>query len=94
MDMPYNWNRDYVPSKADRSTDILGQKEIGGVGQPDDRSEGIMICCLRCGAFLIRRNGRQEYCDKPDCQTAWNAKNQREFRRRKRQKTEENTVKT
>ena len=31
--MPYNWNGDYVPSKADRSTDILGQKEIGGVGQ-------------------------------------------------------------
>ena len=31
--MPYNWNGDYIPSKADRSTDILGQKEIGGVGQ-------------------------------------------------------------
>ncbi len=40
--------------------------------------------CRHCGDFLIRRNGRQEYCDKPDCQKARNAKNQREFRRRKR----------
>ncbi len=64
----------------------------------DDHSEGIMICCRHCGDFLIRRNGRQEYCDKPDCQKAWNAKNQREFRRRKRienaQKYKKNTLKT
>lgn len=53
-------------------------------GQTDERPEGIMICCRHCGDFLIRRNGRQEYCDKPDCQKARNAKNQREFRRRKR----------
>ena len=33
MDMPYNWNRDYIPSKAEKSTDILGQKKAGGVGQ-------------------------------------------------------------
>lgn len=58
-------------------------------GLSDDRPEGIMICYHHCGDFLIRRNGRQEYCDKPDCQKAQNAKNQREFRRRKRQKTEE-----
>jgi hypothetical protein len=32
MDMPYNWNRDYIPSKAEKSTDILGQKKAGGVG--------------------------------------------------------------
>lgn len=53
-------------------------------GQPDDRPEGIMICCRHCGDFLIRRNGRQEYCDKPEYQKARNAKNQREFRHRKR----------
>ena len=66
-------------------------------GRPDDRKEGIMICCRHCGDFLIRRNGRQEYCDKPDCQKARNAKNQREFRRRKRienaQKHKKNTAK-
>lgn len=31
--MPYNWNGEYVPSKADRTTDILGHKELGGIGQ-------------------------------------------------------------
>lgn len=31
--MPFNWNGDPIPSKADNQTDILGIKEIGGVGQ-------------------------------------------------------------
>lgn len=31
--MPLNWNGDHIPSKADKTTDILGLKEIGGVGQ-------------------------------------------------------------
>jgi hypothetical protein len=31
--MPYNWNGDYIESKADKNTDILGFGEIGGVGQ-------------------------------------------------------------
>lgn len=31
--MPLNWNDEYIPSKADKTTDILGLKEIGGVGQ-------------------------------------------------------------
>lgn len=31
--MPFNWNGDYIPSKADKTTDILGSKEIGGIGQ-------------------------------------------------------------
>ncbi len=53
-------------------------------GQSEERPEGIMICCRHCGDFLIRRNSRQEYCDKPECQKARNAKNQREFRRKKR----------
>ena len=53
-------------------------------GRSDERPEGIMICCRHCGDFLIRRNGRQEYCNKPGCQKARNAKNQREFRRRRR----------
>lgn len=67
-------------------------------GRSDDRKEGIMLCCHHCGYFLIRRNGRQEYCDKPGCQKARNAKNQREFRHRKRienaQKHKKNTIKT
>lgn len=31
--MPLNWNDEEMPSKADKTTDILGLKEIGGVGQ-------------------------------------------------------------
>lgn len=31
--MPLNWNGDHIPSKADKMTNILGFKEIGGVGQ-------------------------------------------------------------
>ena len=31
--MPLNWNDEEIPSKADKTTDILGLKEIGGVGQ-------------------------------------------------------------
>lgn len=31
--MPLNWNGDYIPSKANKMTDILSAKEIGGVGQ-------------------------------------------------------------
>ncbi|MCD7835746.1 MAG: hypothetical protein LUG83_03660 [Lachnospiraceae bacterium] len=59
-------------------------------GKQDERQEGIMIVCRHCGDFLIRRNNRQEYCDKAECQKARNAKNQREFRRRKRIETAQN----
>ena len=45
---------------------------------------GVMMCCCHCGNYFIRRNNRQEYCDKEECQKARNAKNQREFRNRKR----------
>lgn len=72
------------------STDPFSENK----GQSNNRSEGIMICCRHCGDFLIRRNGRQEYCDKLDCQKARNAKNQREFRHRKRQTHKKNTPKT
>lgn len=53
-------------------------------GKDDDRLEGIMICCHNCGDFFIRRNSRQEYCDKDECQRARNAKNQKNYRDRKR----------
>lgn len=32
-DMPLNWNDETIPSEADKITDILGFKEIGGIGQ-------------------------------------------------------------
>ena len=52
-------------------------------GKEDERPEGIMICCHHCGRFFIRNVKHQQYCDRPDCQKARNAKNQRNYRRRK-----------
>ena len=44
----------------------------------------IMMCYRHCGDYFIRRNNRQKYCDKEDCQNARNAKNQRVLRNWKR----------
>lgn len=52
--MPYNWNGDYDSSKADESTDILGQKEIGGVGQ-------FIYYPFRYKDYILA-NDREEYC--------------------------------
>ena len=54
------------------------------IGYEDEPPEGIMICCHNCGAFMIRRNNRQEYCDNPECQRARNARNQKNYRQRQR----------
>lgn len=61
--MPYNWNGDYVPSKADRSTDILGQKEIGGVGQ-------LIYHPFRYKDYILA-NDNEEYCASPVCKTGY-----------------------
>ena len=53
-------------------------------GKEKERPEGIMMCCRHCGDFIMRRNSRQEYCDKQECQRARNAKNQRDYRERRR----------
>ena len=40
--------------------------------------------CCHCGQYMYRRNNRQEYCFRPECQKARNANNQKMFRERKR----------
>lgn len=45
---------------------------------------GVMMTYCHGRELFIRKNNRQEYCDKDKCQKAWNVKNQREFRNRKR----------
>ena len=52
-------------------------------GKEDKRPDGIMICCHHCGRFFIRNAKHQQYCDRSECQKARNAKNQRDYRRRK-----------
>ena len=54
------------------------------MGKKSDRPEGVMTCCKHCGRFFIRRSSRNEYCDREECQKARNARNQREFRERRR----------
>lgn len=56
-------------------------------------SDGIIIFCRHCKKFFVRRNNRQEYCDNPVCQKARKVQNQREFRCRKRSKSEEKSIK-
>ncbi len=43
-------------------------------GKENERPEGIMICCHHCGLFFIRNAKHQQYCDRPECQKARNAK--------------------
>lgn len=59
--MPYNWNGNYAPSKADRSTDILGQKEI----------EGQLIYHPFRYKDYILANDNEEYCDFPVCKPGY-----------------------
>lgn len=53
-------------------------------GSEPERPEGVMICCRKCGDFFIRKSNRQEFCTKPECQKTRNAKNQQNFRNRKK----------
>lgn len=65
--MPYNWNGEYIPSKADRTTDILGHKELGGIGQ-------LVYHATRFKEYDTDYFG-SEYCAYPVC----DAKNPPEF---------------
>ena len=51
-------------------------------GKPRRYDMALANCC-HCGQYMYRRNNRQEYCFRPECQKARNANNQRDFRRRK-----------
>ena len=57
--MPFNWNGDYIPSKADKTTDILGSKEIGGIGQ-------LIYHPFRFASYDISYD-RKDYCAYPVC---------------------------
>ena len=55
-------------------------------GKTQPRKEGIMTFCKNCGRFFIRRNSRNGYCDREECQRARNATNQKNYRDRERVK--------
>lgn len=51
-----------------------------------DLSEGTLVTCSNCGEAFIRRNNRQQYCLKDECQKAHNAMRQKRYRDNKRLK--------
>ena len=53
------------------------------LGSDNRCRDGILICCHHCGRFFVRNSRQQQYCDRAECQKARNAKNQRDFRKRK-----------
>ena len=57
--MPLNWKDEPIPSKADKATDILGFKEIGGVGQ-------LIYHPFRFKEYRLC-NDRGDYCAFPVC---------------------------
>ena len=57
--MPFNWNGDYIPSKTAKTTDILGSKEIGGIGQ-------LIYHPFRFASYDISHDGK-DYCAYPVC---------------------------
>ena len=56
------------------------------IGKTQMHPEGILATCKNCGHYFIRRNSRNHYCDREECQKARNARNQREFRKRRAEK--------
>lgn len=57
--MSFNWNGDYIPSKADKTTEILDSKEIDGIGQ-------LIYHPFRFASYDISYDGKN-YCAYPVC---------------------------
>ena len=58
--MPLNWNDETIPSEADKTTDILGFKEIGGIGQ-------LIYHPFRFKKYELDIDKSDEYCATPFC---------------------------
>ena len=58
--MPLNWNGEQIPSKANKMTDILGTKAIGGVGQ-------LIYHPFRFKDYEFEYNTLDKACLKPIC---------------------------
>ena len=54
----------------------------------ENPKSGLMATCKCCGKMFIRRNYRNVYCDRIECQNARNAKNQLNYRARQAQARE------
>lgn len=63
IDIPYNWNGDYIPPKANKSPDTWGQKDNGGVGR-------LIYHPSRYKDYILA-NDREEYCAFPICKLGY-----------------------
>ena len=62
--MPLNWNDETIPSKADKTTDILGFKEIGGIGQ-------LIYHPFRFKKYELDIDKSDDYCATPFCRPGY-----------------------
>ena len=62
--MPLNWNDETLPSKADKTTDILGFKEIGGIGQ-------LIYHPFRFKKYELDTDKSDDYCATPFCRPGY-----------------------
>ena len=62
--MPLNWNDETIPSEADKITDILGFKEIGGIGQ-------LIYHPFRFKKYELDIDKSNDYCSTPFCRPGY-----------------------
>ena len=62
--MPLNWNDETIPSEADKTTDILGFKEIGGIGQ-------LIYHPFRFKKYELDIDKSDDYCATPFCRPGY-----------------------
>lgn len=62
--MPLNWNDETIPSEADKTTDILGFKEIGGIGQ-------LIYHPFRFKKYELDIDKSDDYCATPFCRSGY-----------------------
>lgn len=62
--MPLNWNDETIPSEADKTTDILGFKEIGGIGQ-------LIYHPFRFKKYELDIDKSDNYCATPFCRPGY-----------------------
>lgn len=62
--MPLNWNDEAIPSEVDKTTDILGFKEIGGIGQ-------LIYHPFRFKKYELDIDNSNDYCATPFCRPGY-----------------------
>lgn len=62
--MSLNWNDETIPSESDKTTDILGFKEIGGIGL-------LIYHPFRFKKYELNIDNSNDYCATPYCHSRY-----------------------